>query len=175
MTSKVLAGVLVTGGVVFAMRGGCVSGGGKAPDEKLAGHFSELCEIARANISSPEKGVRKLGGYLDKHTGDMFGEWGSTLAAIERITNDDKHDDRARLARDRIGKPLVRCERDWMRFFEAVEADPKASELVDDFAIRLNRTLEIIFSSAEFDLRRLPAQLGRVVGALGTDDPRATQ
>ncbi|MBA3393324.1 MAG: hypothetical protein H0T89_11805 [Deltaproteobacteria bacterium] len=151
---------MLAGGVTFGIRGGCVNQS-SPPDEELAEHLDQLCEIARDHIEAPEKGVRKLGRYLGKHADDMFGDFGGTLAVIERIDDDRKHDDRARVARDRIQKPLRTCERDWERFADAVEADPAAAALVDRFARRLNRTFEIIFSSTESSprLRTLPRQL----------------
>lgn len=157
---------LVAGGAVMTMRGGCLDSSTKAPDELLAVRFEEMCAIARANISTPERGVRKLGHYLGKHAGDITGDWGATLAAIERIDDDRKHDDRARLARDRIRTPLRACERDWVRFGNAVEADPKAKALVDRFSIRFNRTIEIIFSGAKLDLLTLPSTLGDAIDQL---------
>src|SRR5512142_2105062 len=103
-----LACVVMVGGFgAYEMRG-CLS---KAPpDEKLAGRFEAMCKIAKDNIETPEKGVRKLGGYLLDHTDDILGELGGTITTIERIKNDDKHDQRARVARDRIRKPLSECE-----------------------------------------------------------------
>lgn len=152
-----IVGALVAGGAVMAMRG-CLS---KAPpDARLAGRFDDLCDIARDNVKSPEKGVRALGKYLVKHTDDIFSEWGATIVEIEKIKDDDKHDDRARVARDRLREPLRACEDDWMRFAEAVEGDHAASELVANAAERLNRTFEIILSgSARFDWKHLPQQL----------------
>ncbi|MBA3820338.1 MAG: hypothetical protein H0X17_15710 [Deltaproteobacteria bacterium] len=153
-----LVTALVVGGVGFGIRGGCVNEA--SPDEELADHFEELCVIARDHIDAPEQGVRQLGRYLGKHADDMLGDFGATLATIERIDDDRRHDDRARVARDRMRKPLLACERDWMRFGEAVEANPKASALVDRFARRINRTLEIIFSGkGGGTLTTLPAQL----------------
>jgi hypothetical protein len=151
-------GALVAAGVVFTVKGGCLNSE-DPPDVRLAGRFDQMCEIARDNIQTPERGVRKLGGFLDKHTGDMFGAFGDTLAAIERIPDDAKHDKRAELARDRLQKPFIRCARDWMRFAEAVDADPKASELVERFNERFGRTLEIILSGQRLDLLHLPEQL----------------
>jgi hypothetical protein len=152
-----VVGALVAGGAVMAMRG-CLSK--PPPDARLAGRFDDLCDIARDNVKTPEKGVRALGKYMVKHTDDIFGEWGGTIAEIERITDDDKHDDRARVARDRLRAPLRACEDDWMRFAEAVDGDAAASELVANAAERLNRTFEIILSSnAHFDWKHLPQQL----------------
>lgn len=62
--------------------------------------------IARGNIDTPLRGLKKLGQYLGEHTGQMLGAWGATLAAIERTPDDLEHDDRARVARDREG---ARC------------------------------------------------------------------
>lgn len=156
-----VVGALIAGGAVMAMRG-CLSK--PAPDVRLAGRFDDLCEIARDNVQTPEKGVRSLGKYLVKHTDDIFGEWGGTIVEIEKIKDDDKHDDRARVARDRLRAPLRACEDDWMRFAEAVDGDPAASELVANAAERLNRTFEIILSSrAHVDWKHLPQQLGRAL------------
>jgi hypothetical protein len=157
-----LAGALVAGGVVMTMRG-CLSKKA-APDERLAGRLTDLCEIARKHIDTPEAGLRTMGRYLDRHTGDLFGEWGDTLAAIERIPNDDKHDDRARLARDRIRKPVYACQRDWMRFGQAVENDPAAKALLEHFSERLSRTFEIIGSG--WTLRDLPAEIDQALSRL---------
>jgi hypothetical protein len=158
-TRDLIIGALVVVGVVFAMKG-CLSSD-KAPDERLAGRFEALCDIARANVETPEKGVRKLGRYLGKHTGDLLGEFGDTLAAIETIADDGKHDQRALQARRRIGKPLRACEMDWVRFGDAVDRDPAASALVERFSIRLNRTLEILFGEGRrFDFATLPRDLG---------------
>jgi hypothetical protein len=96
------------------------------------------------------KGVKKLGKYFDAHTGDLLGEWGETLATIERIPDDKKHDDRARLARDRIQRPLIACNRDLQRFGNAIEASPEASAMVQRFSVRFNRTIEIIFGGKDF-------------------------
>lgn len=163
MTNKAwILGALVAGGVVFTIKGGCLSETTKAPDEKLATRLEELCVIARENVTTPERGVRKLGHYMGKHTGDLMADWGNTLAAIERIPDDAKHDARARVARDRIRKPMVSCARDWARFSDAVERDPEAKALIEHFNVRLNRTMEIIFGNGndsdkkQFDLLTFP-------------------
>jgi hypothetical protein len=124
-----LLAAVAAGGVVYGLRGGCVNS--TAPDEELADHFTELCD-------------------------DIFGDFGSTLVTIEKIRDDKKHDDRARLARDRMQKPWLACQRDWERFWVAVDQDPEASELANHAAERLGRTFEIIFSSTNFRLRDLP-------------------
>lgn len=157
--SRLVLGALVAGGLVFTVKGGCLTSE-PAPDERLAKHFDGMCAIARDNIKTPERGVRKLGRYLDKHARDMFGDFGDMLATIERIKDDDKHDRRAEVARDRIRRPVIACARDWNRFGEAVSGDPKASELLEHFNERLGRTFEIIFSGTSgFELLKLPGQL----------------
>lgn len=147
---------VVVGGIVFAQRG-CLNQ--LAPDEKLAEHLEALCGIARDHVESPEPGVRALGRYMGKHAGEMLGSVGSTVAIIERIEDDTKHDARARVARERIQTPLRACEADWARFGQAVENDPKAKALLDRGIRRINRTLEIVFGKSSFTLRDLPAQL----------------
>jgi hypothetical protein len=146
----------IAGGLVFAYRG-CLNE--QAPDEQLADHFDELCGIARRGITKPVAGVHKLGHYLNRHADDLLGDFGATLALIERIDDDGKHDDRARLARDRMQAPLVACERDWQRFAAAVEANPEASAYLDRGVRRLNRTLEILFQGRRVDVRSLPREL----------------
>jgi hypothetical protein len=155
-----LTGALVAGCVVFGVRtaGGCLSSS-KAPDEQLASRLQDLCDIARGNIETPEKGVRALGRYFGKHTEDLMGEFGATMQVIENIPDDTKHDDRAYLARDRIQKPLRACQRDWDRFGQAVSRDPAASALLEHAINRINRTLEIILQTTELDFRTLPAAL----------------
>ena len=157
-----LSGALVAGGVVFAMRG-CLSKSA-APDERLAGRLDDMCQIARKHVDTPEAGLRQLGRYLDEHTGDLLGEWGDTLAAIERIPDDAKHDQRARLARDRIRQPVLACQRDWMAFGQAVEADPAAKALLERFSERLSRTFEIIGSG--WSLHDLPSELDAAIERL---------
>lgn len=145
---------LVAGGVVYGIRGGCVNSA--APDEELADHFEELCEIAGDNIETPKKGVKKIGRYLGRHLDDILGDFGSTIVTIEKVTDERKHDERARLARDRMQRPWIECQSDWHAFWIAVDEDPEASELANHAMDRLGRTFEIIFSSKDFDLRALP-------------------
>jgi hypothetical protein len=153
-----VAGVVLAGGVTFAMRG-CLSK--RAPDERLAGRLEKLCTIARDHVDTPEQGVRALGDYLGDHAGDVVGEFADTIATIEKIRDDKKHDDRARVARERLVAQVHGCEDDWFHFWEAVTDDPAANALVDRFAERLSRTLEIIFPNAHFTGRDLPRQLER--------------
>lgn len=162
-----ITAALFAGGVVFVGRAssGCLNK--PAADQRLAQQFDELCEIARDHVDSPEPGVRALGRYLGKRTGDLLGNLGDTFATIERISDDEAHDERARLARERIQKPLRACAADWARFAEAIEADPEASALVDKAMVRLNRTIEIVLGSASWKLRDLPGQLEHVL------EPRA--
>ncbi len=153
-------GAVLAAGAGFTIKGGCLSSE-RAPDERLANHFDKMmCGIARDNIKTPERGVRKLGRYLDKHVGEMFGDFGEMLATIERIPDDTKHDKRAEKARERLQKPIIACARDWNRFGDAVANDPKAVELIERFNERLGRTFEIIFGEGQrFDLLHVPQQL----------------
>lgn len=151
---------VAAGGLVYGLRGGCANS--TAPDEQLADHFEELCGIAKANTATPKAGVKKLGGYLVRHLDDILGDFGSTIVEIETVRDDAKHDDRARLARDRIHGPWIACQRDWERFWVAVDQDPEASELANRAAERLGRTFEIIFSSKPFRLRDLPKSFGAI-------------
>ena len=157
------AGALVAGGVVMTMRSGCLSRG-PAPDERFASRLDDLCEIARKNVETPVRGVERLGAYLDRHTGDLFGEWGDTLAAIERIPDDAKHDQRARLARDRMRRPIAACANDWSAFSRAIEENPEAKAKVERFAERLQRTFEIIGSGVS--LHDLPRVLDHAIEGL---------
>ena len=146
-----LVGLVVAAGVGFAVKaGGCLSTT-SAPDEKLAARMGDICAIARDGGNDPVKGVKKLGKYFDANAGHFLGEWGETLAAIERIPDDRKHDDRARLARDRIQRPLIGCNRDLQRFANAIEGSPEASAMLQRFSVRFNRTIEIIFGGKQFE------------------------
>ena len=162
-----ILGAIVAAGVGYTVKTGCLSTE-RAADVRLARHFDKMmCGIARDNVKTPERGVRKLGHYLDKHARDIFGDFGDMLATIERIRDDDKHDRRAEKARERLQKAVFACARDWNRFGEAVSNDPKAIELLENFNERLSRTFEIIFGSGQrFDLLQLPEQM------VGTFSPR---
>lgn len=149
-----LVTALVAGGAVYGIRGGCVNS--TAPDEELADHFEELCEIAGDNIDTPKKGVKKIGRYFARHLDDILGDFGSTIVTIEKISDDRKHDERARLARDRMQRPWMECRNEWQQFWIAVDGDPEASEMANRAMDRLGRTFEIIFNSRNVDLRNLP-------------------
>jgi hypothetical protein len=126
---------------VWIYRGGAT----KAPDEKLAGHFSGICKIAKTNAKTPVKGVKSLFHFLGHHSASMMKEFGDTLVVIERIDDEKAHDDRARKAGKRIRKPLIKCESDLQRFFAAVESNSEASRLMERGSERLGRTLELMF------------------------------
>ena len=158
-----MVAALVSASAVFAYRG-CLNQ--LEPDQKLGDHLASLCEVARDHVTAPEQGVRQLGRYLGKHAGEMLGEFGSTIAIIERIDDDDAHDKRAGIARTRLQAPLRACERDWERFADAIEADPEASELLASHIERLGRTLEIILSGARLDVLHLPSQLAHAADKL---------
>ena len=141
-----LVAVVVVGGVV--VRGGAC-GACKSvrsePDERLARHLRNLCEVAEDGAIEPRTGVLKLMRYYGDHGPDMLEAFGSTLVTIERIDNDDAHDKRARLARERIQRPLIECQETWQKFADAVERDPEASAALERGMTRLGRTLEILF------------------------------
>lgn len=156
----VVAAALV-GGTVVASRG-CLNQ--RSPDEKLAVHFEALCSVARDNVDQPEKGVEELGRFFAKHAPTMLSDLGDTIVMIEKVSDDRKHDERARLARDRIQAPMIACRRDWQRFANAVEGNRAAKQKLDRAMIRLNRTFEILFGGKQLELATLPAQLANGLG-----------
>ena len=149
------------------MQGGCLS---KEPDQKLAGQFDDLCDIAADGVDKPVDGVRKLGRYLGRNADDMLGELGGTFALIENIKDDDAHDQRARVARNRIQKPLIECASTWNEFADAIESNPEALELLQRGVDRLGRSIEIIFGEGGKlevrDFRHLPTALMHRIDAL---------
>ena len=149
-----VVGLAVAGGAVYGMKG-CLSK--PDPDARLAGRFDDLCDIAKSNFESPVRGVKKLGVYLGKHLGDITGDFGDTIAMIERISNDDKHDQRAREARDRIIHSVLSCQDSWMEFAQAVEANPEAAELINHAGQRFSRTIDILLGGDS--LKLIPAKL----------------
>jgi hypothetical protein len=167
-----VTGALVAGGVVFA-RGGCLSGG-KAPDQKLAAQYVDTCKIARLGATDPVRGVKKLGVYFVKHGGEMVGNFVDTIAAIERISDDEKHDARARLARDRWNEAF--CPAEWDAFSRAIDGSPEAQQILQHVGDRLSRTLEIILSGGQMDrMLKMPNLLNFEfpAGRLGTQTGRA--
>jgi hypothetical protein len=146
-----LVAVVVVGGLV--VRGGacgaCRNRVRHEPDVRLARHLQNLCTVAEDGAIEPRTGVRKLMRYYGDHGPDMVSAFAETLVTIERISNDDAHDARARLARDRIQKPLIDCAETWEKFAQAVENDPEASETLQRGVERLGRTLEILFGESQ--------------------------
>jgi hypothetical protein len=143
VVAVVVGGVVIRGGAC----GACQSVRPQ-PDERLAQHLRNLCEVAEDGAIEPRTGVRKLMRYYGDHGPDMLHAFGATLVTIERIPDDAAHDKRARLARERIQKPLVDCAETWQKFADAVENDPEASETLERGVTRLGRTLEILFGDA---------------------------
>lgn len=173
MKTRWIGALLVASGLVVGVRsGGCLSK--PAPDEQLASHFAKLCDIAHDNIDTPAAGVRHLGRYLGNHLDDILGAWGGTIATIERVEDDAKHDDRARLARDRLVAPLRACRSDWERFADAVENDGEALDVIGHASERLGRTLDIIAGVEVRELlRKLEQQLEARLGGHVWQSPRA--
>ena len=142
----VLTAAVIRGGACGACRDKAAH---PAPDERLANHFRGLCQVAEDGIDDPRSGVRKLMRYYGDHGPDMLEAFGATLVLIERIEDDELHDARARLARQRIQAPIVECEETWVDFGDAIEADPEASRTLEEGVVRLGRTLEIIFGEGD--------------------------
>ena len=146
----VVLGALIVGGSIFAMKG-CLSK--QAPDEKVGETFEKVCSIAKKNIDTPERGVRELGRYFSSHLGDLTGALGDTVAMIESIPDDARHDKRAKEAREVMFRPLRACQSELLEFGQAVSEDERASELMNRAGERLGRTLDIILGSNVVDAR----------------------
>jgi len=138
----VVLGALIVGGSLYAMKG-CLSK--QSPDRKVGDSFAKVCSIAKKNVETPERGVRELGRYFSAHLGDLTGAWGDTIAMIESIPDDAKHDKRAKEAREAMFAPLRACQSDLVEFAQAVSEDEHASELMNRAGERLGRTIDIIF------------------------------
>ena len=153
---KLIALVAVVGGVGIASKG-CLSK--DAPDEQFAGRLQDLCDIARANVKTPNDGVTALGGYLGDHAGDMYKHIVDTVAMLVQITDEKKHDARADKAKRLWSRTVESCATDWMEFADAVENDPMATERLERFQERLDRTIDYLFSGQP--LRGLPSAFQR--------------
>jgi hypothetical protein len=144
--------------VGFGLRSGGCASRSRAPDERLAKHFSAICTIADRHVESPHAGAKKLFRYLGDHGPEMLHDWGDLLVLIERIDDDAKHDARARTASHRFDAVLGPCQGPMSEFLSAVEDDPEASALAEHNFKRLDRTLNIIFGGGA-RLGDLPALL----------------
>jgi hypothetical protein len=138
----VVLGALIAGGSVYAMKG-CLSK--QSPDHKVGASFEKVCSIAKHNVDTPERGVRELGRYFGSHLGDLTGAFGDTVAMIESISDDARHDERAREARKTMFEPLRACQTELLEFAQAVSEDEHATALMNHAGERLGRTFEIIF------------------------------
>jgi hypothetical protein len=141
----VVLGALIVGGSVFAMKG-CLSK--QSPDREVGAHFAKVCSIAKKNVHTPERGVRELGRYFSAHLGDLTGAVGDTIAMIESIPDDERHDKRAREARDAMFAPLRACQSDLAEFAQAINEDERATELMNRAGQRLGRTIDIILGDS---------------------------
>ncbi|HEU5056002.1 MAG TPA: hypothetical protein VFU21_05735 [Kofleriaceae bacterium] len=126
----------------------------RAPDQRLASRIDDLCQIAAKHVTKPRLGVKKWFAYLGAHSPDMLEQTGNMFVAIERIADDEKHDERARLAARRLHPVLQRCEKPLDDFFRAVEADPEANELFTRGMERFSRTLAILSGADPHGLLR---------------------
>ena len=171
-TGWIVAVAVIAGGAAIATRSSCKGVVTKAPDQQLADHFEAICDIARKNVKKPVPGVRAFGGYFADHTGDMLKDFGDTITMIERIKDDEKHDDRAYKARERIWAPLVDCAEDMEKFFQAIDDSEEATAFLERTMERVDRTIGIIFSGKHVDLRHLPRSLGELTGLSGSGTSR---
>jgi hypothetical protein len=82
----------------------------------------------------------------------MLHQLGELLVTIERIDDDARHDQRARVARDRLRSRVLACAATWERFGEAIERDERARRRFERGVERFGRTLEIIFGQSAADV-----------------------
>ncbi|HVK76552.1 MAG TPA: hypothetical protein VM734_24670 [Kofleriaceae bacterium] len=158
--------IVVALGAAVARGGACACRSSvPQPDERLAGHFRKLCRIAERGIEAPDEGVRRLMRYYGDHGPDMLAAFGETLVTIERIDDDRAHDQRARVARDRLRTPLDECAETWEEFGDAIAADPVASERLERGVERLARTLNIILGEDAATLAPWPDTIARRIEA----------
>jgi hypothetical protein len=136
----------------FVLRSLACTSDAREPDEKLADHLDNLCSVAERGIKSPDDGVRRLFAYFGENGPQMLHTFGDLLVTIERIDDDRRHDERARVANRRLRARLLACRTTWERFAESVERDDRASRRLERGLDRFGRTMEIIFGQAMEDL-----------------------
>lgn len=119
------------------------------PDDKLVSQWNTMCKIAKNNIKSPARGVAKISGFLAKNTSHMLKNFGDLLVTIETIKDDTDHDHRAEQARTKFQGHTKRCGSTWALFFEAIEHNDEASQLVENGSFRISRTIEILFGNGQ--------------------------
>ena len=152
-----LAIAAIAGGVAYTAKG-CLNR--PAPDQKLAGQFEELCDIARVGTGDPVGGVKMLGRFFVRRGGDLAKNAVDMIALIERIPDEGAHTERAIIARDRLA--AVSCRADWERFNRAIDENEEAMAMIQEAMVRLNSTLEIILGP-NLRLRDLPARIEGLV------------
>jgi hypothetical protein len=135
--------------------------GRPAPDQRIAGHHRAMCAIAEHGAEAPREGVAKLFRYYGDRGPDLARDWAELFVLIERIDDDRRHDERARLAAKRIHEPLARCAAAFERFARAIEEDAEASRMLERGVTRFSRTLEILFGSARWSPLLLPDEVER--------------
>jgi len=132
----------------------------RAPEERLAGRYRELCAIAGDNVATPARGVERMGAFFAANGPDMLHDYGALVADIERIGDDARHDESAREAGRTLRAPLNACGDTFARFFEAVDGNDEAKAKVSRGFERLGRTIELLFGDADsHELRALVAHL----------------
>ncbi len=129
--------------IVWLLWGGSPSRG-KAPDDRLAAHYAQLCVIAEKGAERPRKGVEKLFRFYGEHAPAIAHDFAELVVLIERIEDERAHDQRARAAARRMYAPLRSCERALQRFGRAIESDREAQKRLERGLERLSRTLEIL-------------------------------
>jgi len=129
-------------------------------EERIAARYQELCDIAGDNVATPARGVDRLGAFFADHGPELLHDYGALVADIERISDDRRHDERARQAARVARAPLFACGATLQRFFEAVEADESANAKLTRGFERLGRTLRLLFGDDEsLELRQLLVRL----------------
>lgn len=135
---SVLLAVVVVAGSVYAARG-CLSR--PAPEDRLVSRFDDLCTIAKRNLHTPEQGVKAFGTYLGKHLGDLTGDFGDLVVAVNKA---DDADAAAHAAHDKLEAALQACEPTLIEFGKAVENDGPARDYVQHKGERAVRSILIL-------------------------------
>ena len=132
------------------------------PELQLGRRLGKICDIADANVRTPEKGVDQLFSFFAESTPDLARDFGRLLVDLGRIDDEREHDDRAREAARRMWGPLVLCNESLQRFGEAIENDPPASRKLQAGFDRVARSLTLLFGG-EVE-RWMPTSIGRHLG-----------
>jgi hypothetical protein len=158
------AKMIAVAAVAVIAAGAAMRGCGASPDERIAARLQGVCDLARANVDAPARGVQRLFTFLDDHTADTMRDLAALVVEVQRIADPSRHESRARQANRVMHAPLAACASDLERFSDAVAADEEASRMLDAGFERLERTINLLFGSSAhtsaragvaFDLRTL--------------------